>query len=113
MIKIDSDPEDLGRTFKYNLVFNSKFETRCPQYKIWQEVFKLLKNTQSLIGHGGDKKPVESYIIYQNWEHVIPIELKFQFKRYIEWASDQHQLEETGKYLRSLSESDWVHFGEA
>ena len=84
----------------------------CPQYKIWQEVFKLLKNTKELSGHGGEREPVEPYIIYHNWEHIMPIELQLQFKRYIEWAADNNQIEEVGKYLRSLSEKDWVHIGE-
>jgi len=84
----------------------------CPQYKIWQELFKLLKNTNAVDGHGGDREPAEPYIIYNNWEHIMPIELQFQFKRYLEWASDNSQIEEVGKLIRSLPEEDWVHFGE-
>jgi len=84
----------------------------CPQYKVWQEVFKILKNTEKLNGHGGEREPADPYIIYHNWEHIMPIELQFQFQRYIEWAEDHKQLDEIGKYLRSLKEEDWAHYGE-
>jgi len=84
----------------------------CPQYRVWQEVFKMLKNTEKLSGHGGEREPAEPYIIYQNWDHIMPIELQFQFQRYLEWAADQNQIDEVGKYLKTLSENDWVHFGE-
>lgn len=72
----------------------------------------MLKNTDNLHGHGGDREPADPYIIYNNWEHIMPIELQFQFERYLEWASDNAQLDEIGKYLRSLTEVDWVHYGE-
>ena len=84
----------------------------CPQYKIWQEVFKLLKDTKQLSGHGGDREPAEPYIIYNNWGHIMPIELQFQFKRYLEWAVDHNQLDEVGEYLRALPEEEWAHYGE-
>ena len=84
----------------------------CPQYKIWQEVFKLLKDTKKLSGHGGDREPTEHYIIYHNWEHIMPIELQFQFKSYLEWVLDHNQLDEIGKFLRTLPEEDWAHYGE-
>ena len=42
-------------------------------------LFKMLKNTDKLSGHGSEREPVEPYIIYQNWEHIMPIELQFQF----------------------------------
>ena len=84
----------------------------CPQYKIWQVVFKMLKNTENLSGHGGEREPAEPYILYQNWEHIMPIELQFQFKRYIEWAKDNNQIDDVGKYLHLLKEEDWVHCGD-
>ena len=34
----------------------------------------------------------------------MPIELQFQFRRYIEWAEDHKQLDEVGIFLRSLQE---------
>lgn len=84
----------------------------CPKYETWQKIFDLLKDTKKLSGHSGDREPADPYIIYQNWENVMPIELQFQFQRYIEWAEDHNQLDEVGKYLRSLKEEDWAHYGE-
>lgn len=99
-------------TFKSLWEYSTSDNRLFPQYKIWQEVFKILKNVNKLSGHGGEREPADPYIIYQNWEHVMPIELQFQFQRYIEWASDNHQLDEIGKYLRSLGEEEWIHYGE-
>jgi len=84
----------------------------CPKYEIWQTVFKMLKETDKLGGHGGDREPADPYILYHNWDSIIPIELQFQFQRYIEWAEDNDQLAEVGQYLSSLSEDSWIHFGE-
>ena len=101
-------PETFDDLWKYCTSHNRL----CPKNNIWQEVFELLKNTQELSGHGGVREPADPYIIYNNWGNIMPIELQFQFNRYLEWAQDNDQLNEVGKYLRSLPESDWVHFGE-
>ena len=107
-MKNESTKETFEALWKY-CTSNNRL---CPQYKIWQEVFKMLKNTDKLSGHGSEREPAEPYIIYQNWEHIMPIELQFQFQRYVEWALDHNQIEEVGKFLQKLPEADWVHYGE-
>ena len=99
-------------TFDPLWVFCISNNRLCPKYEVWQKVHALLKGTKDLSGHGGNREPADPYIIYQNWEHIMPIELQFQFKSYIEWAEDHDQLDEIGKYLHSLKEEDWAHFGE-
>lgn len=42
----------------------------------------------------------------------MPIEKQMRFREHVEWAGDQGQLEQVGKYLCSLDEGDWYHFGE-
>ncbi len=84
----------------------------CLGLSKWHDFYPLLKNTKDLSGHGGHREPADVEVICHNWGHVMPIELQFQFKACIEWASDNNQIEEVGKYLRSLLETDWAHYGE-
>ncbi|MCK9197993.1 MAG: hypothetical protein WC123_04320 [Bacilli bacterium] len=84
----------------------------CLKLKHWNQLFKLLKNTEKLNGHGDNDEPADPVIIDYNWYNIIPIEKQFQFKSYIKWAEKNDQLEEIGEYLRFLSEEDWEHFGE-
>jgi hypothetical protein len=42
----------------------------------------------------------------------MPIEKQLRFKEHIQWAQDNGQIEMIGRYLRSLTEQDWYHFGE-
>lgn len=42
------------------------------------EVYKLLKEAKELAGHEDNKEFANPYVIYQNWKHIIPIELQFQ-----------------------------------
>ncbi|TSC95891.1 MAG: hypothetical protein Athens101426_547 [Parcubacteria group bacterium Athens1014_26] len=84
----------------------------CPKLEKWNNLYDSLKNREKLSGHGGPREPADPYILYYNWDQIIPIEKQFQFERYIQWASDNNQLEEAGEYLRSLPEDDWIHFGE-
>ncbi len=37
---------------------------------------------------------------------------QIRFKEHIQWAADNDQIDEIGKYLRSLNEDEWFHFGE-
>lgn len=83
----------------------------CLKLKKWYDLWAILKNTRNLC-HGGIREPAHPENIYYNWDSIMPIEKQFQFKRYIQWSSDNNQIEEVGKYVRSLSESDWAHYGE-
>ena len=83
----------------------------CLNLNKWNDLFKMLKNTEKLSGHGGLREPADPEIMYYNWDSIMPIEKQFQFKKYLEWASDNNQIEEIGKYLRFLPENDWTHFG--
>jgi hypothetical protein len=42
----------------------------------------------------------------------MPVAKQLRFKEHLEWAESQGQLTEVGKYLRSLDEKQWCHFGE-
>jgi len=84
----------------------------CPVLNKWSIVYDTLVNTEKLSGHGGPREPAHPEIINHNWYDIMPIEKEFQFKKYIEWASDNNQIEEIGIYLRSLPEEDWAHYGE-
>ncbi len=84
----------------------------CPQLVKWYQIFKLLKNTNELDGHGENSEPARPEIIDHNWYDIMPIEKQLQFEKYIKWASDNNQTKEIGEYLRSLPEKDWTHYGE-
>ena len=75
----------------------------------WHKLYEMLKNKR--------QKPSGGWIpslplILAAWDVTMPIEKQIRFREHIQWASDNQQIEEIGKYLRSLNEEDWFHFGE-
>ena len=80
-----------------------------PQPPQWSELFSMLKNTRQKPS-GGWEPPLP--LILAAWHHSMPIEKQLRFKDHIAWAQTHNQLEEIGRYLRSLSEEQWCHFGE-
>jgi len=77
--------------------------------KDWNKLYQLLKNKKQN-PNGSWTPPVP--LILGAWHTSMPIEKQMRFKEHIKWAEDNKQLEEISKYLRSLSEDDWYHFGE-
>lgn len=51
-------------------------------------------------------------LILAAWDVSTPIEKQLRFKEHVEWARDRNQLNEIGRYLRSLPEGEWYHFGQ-
>ncbi len=85
---------------------NNRLVPMPPQ---WSKLYNMLKNTR--------QKPSGGWVpslplILGAWHHSMPIEKLLRFKEHLEWAQEQNQLEEIGKYLRSLSDAQWCHYGE-
>ena len=81
----------------------------CPSPPKWNDLYQMLINTkQNLNGGWTPSLP----LILAAWHDTLPVEKQLRFKEHIRWASDNEQLAEVGKYLRSLSEKEWTHFGE-
>ena len=59
---------------------------------------------------GGWEPPLP--LILAAWDVTKPIEKQLRFKEHIQWAQDNGQTDEIGRYLRSLPEKEWYHFGE-
>lgn len=75
----------------------------------WQQLYDMLANKR--------RKPSGGWtpslpLILAAWDVTMPIEKQLRFKEHIEWARDNSQLNEIGRYLRSLPEAGWFHFGE-
>jgi hypothetical protein len=49
-------------------------------------------------------------LILAAWHVTMPIEKQLRFKEHIQWSHDNGQIDEIGRYLRSLPEQ--YHFGE-
>lgn len=75
----------------------------------WSELFQMLRNTRQKPS-GGWEPPLP--LILAAWHHSLPLEKKLRFKEHLSWAEDQGQIEEVGKFLRSLPENEWQHLGE-
>jgi len=75
----------------------------------WKKLYEMLAAKKQKPS-GGWEPPLP--LILAAWHETMPIEKHLRFKEHIQWASDHGQLEEIGKYLRSLGEEDWYHFGE-
>lgn len=75
----------------------------------WYGLFRMLKNRRQKPSGGWEPSLP---LILAAWYDTMPVEKQLRFKEHIQWASDNSQIEEVGKYLRELSEDDWTHFGE-
>lgn len=75
----------------------------------WNKLYKKLANRQQLTS-GGWEPPLP--LILAAWYETSDLDKQLRFKQHIEWASNQGQINEIGKYLRSLDEDAWYHFGE-
>jgi hypothetical protein len=75
----------------------------------WNKLYEMLRKRRQKPS-GGWEPPLP--LILAAWHTTMPIEKQLRFKEHIEWAEDQGQLDEIGRYLRSLKEADWYHFGE-
>ena len=80
-----------------------------PQPQKWNELFQMLKNTRR--NSSGGWIPALPLILAA-WHDSPALFKQLRLKEHIQWAADNEQIEEVGKYLRSLNETDWFHFGE-
>jgi hypothetical protein len=74
----------------------------CPMPMKWNDLFNTLK------GHENLNLP----LILNGWEMSSSLEKHMRFEEHIKFAATHDQLDEVGKYLRTLSEEDWAHYGE-
>lgn len=80
-----------------------------PQPIKWNDLYGMLKNKRHTSSAG--REPSLPLILAAWWETSDSAK-QARFREHIQWASDNEQIEEIGKYLRSLNEEDWFHFGE-
>ena len=69
-----------------------------------ETMFRLIQSIPS-----PNAEPFKLWLARVGYERIEETE---DPEKAIQWASDNNQTEEVGKYLRSLLENDWVHFGE-
>jgi len=74
----------------------------CPMPAKWNDLFNMLKNREGL----------DLPLILNGWEMSSSLEKQMKFESHIKWAAKQGQLDEVGKFLRSLQEKEWAHYGE-
>lgn len=68
----------------------------------WNNFFNMLK----------DKESLDLPLILNGWEMTSPLEKNLRFKDHVQSAANRNQLEDVGKYLRSLKEDEWAHYGD-
>ncbi len=77
-----------------------------PMPQPWSRLFGMLKGTRQLPS-GGWEPPLP--LILAAWHETSASEKRARFKRHIEWAGVQRQLDEIGLFLRALPEDQWLH----
>jgi hypothetical protein len=75
----------------------------------WNKFWQMLSNKKQKTG-GGWEPPLP--LILAAWYETSPLEKHLRFREHIQWVEKQNQLDEIGKYLKSLPENEWFHFGE-
>ncbi|MCE9519239.1 MAG: hypothetical protein K8R87_06785 [Verrucomicrobia bacterium] len=80
-----------------------------PMPSQWNDFYKMLKNRQQKPS-GGWEPPLP--LILAAWHHAMPLEKQLRFHEHLQWAQDQGQLEQVGRFLRTLPEQEWCHWGD-
>jgi len=75
----------------------------------WSKLHGMLKGVRQLPNGGWEPA---APLILAAWHCTMPIEKQLRLKEHIQWAHDHDQLDQVGRFLRSLPEQKWVHFGE-
>lgn len=101
--------DTLNETFETLWKYCTANNRLCPMPMKWNDLYDMLKNTKQK--PNGEWEP-SLPLILSGWEHTTTLQKCLIFKEHIQWASDNNQLEEIGKYLRSLPENNWYHYGE-
>jgi hypothetical protein len=78
----------------------------CPQPINWHAFYELLCEYAQPI----DDQPLPPLIL-AGWS-MPAVEKIVRLQQQIEWSERNGALDEAGKFLRSLSEEDWFHFGD-
>ncbi|MCX6781594.1 MAG: hypothetical protein NTW66_00500 [Candidatus Magasanikbacteria bacterium] len=103
--KIKKDKETFDTLWQYCTDDNRV----CPNPSKWNDLFGMLKNTKQK-SDGGWNPSLP--LILAAWEETTPLEKQLRLKEHIQWAADNNQLNEVGKFIRSMPESEWTHFEE-
>ena len=80
----------------------------CPLPLKWNDLYQMLNDTRRV--GAGYEPPIP--LILGAWGNTSDEEKQERLKNHIEWAEDHGQLDEIEKYLCSLKEKEWAHFGE-
>lgn len=100
--------QSIKETFETLLEYCASNRRVCPMPQRWNDLYGMLRNTRSI---GAGFEPAAPLILGA-WGHTSDEEKQERLKIHIQWADKNSQIEEVGKYLRSLSEKDWAHIGE-
>ena len=100
-----TEPETFGSLWEY-CTANGRL---VPAPQRWNEMYGMLAGARQLPS-GGWEPPAP--LILAAWHTTMAVEKQLRFKEHVQWARDHVQIAEVGLYLRSLSETDWIHFGE-
>lgn len=75
----------------------------------WRALYQTLRDTREVAtGEWEPRLP----LIRHAWSDSTPAEKQLCFREHVQWAADHGQIEEIGRYLRSLGEEEWYHFPE-
>jgi len=92
----------MKETFESLWKFCTSNNRVCPMPIKWNNFFNMLK----------DKENLDLPLILNGWEMTSPLEKNLRFKDHVQSAANRNQLEDVGKYLRSLKEDEWAHYGD-
>ncbi len=94
--------DDKKETFESLWKYCTSNNRACPMPMKWNDFFNMLN----------DHEKLDLPLILNGWEMSSPLEKNLRFKYHIQSAIKNNQLDEIGKYLSSLKEEDWAHYGE-
>ena len=89
------------RTAESVFAWLDRNEYLYPQEGPWHEIYKILKAKES-------KTPPPTPILLAGWHIASEQQKRDRFIEYIEWADENHIIEEIEKLLLSFPSSEWI-----
>lgn len=94
---------------KEDLINCCKLNNRvCPQPQLWTKMYEMLPNRKQI--GAGWVPPLP--LILTAWWDTSEAEKQSRLFQHLDWAENNNSLEAVSKFLHSLPENGWFHFGD-
>ncbi len=80
----------------------------CPKPRGWKRLYEMLPDREQ----GKATRELGLPLILAAWYDSTPFSKMWRLREHLEWAEEHGALDDVLKYISTLPESEWYHFGE-